>query len=192
MICLNAKREKILKAAFELFIERGFNATTTKEIANRSGVAEGLIFYYFKDKNELLTQLTKRLSFVGSMQETFKKFSHLNPLEALTQFGLLYLEFLYSNKNFLFFIWSPEMRRNQNVQSTVTELLDSMSQKSADLLEKLVSSSISSSQIKMGGEMFLSSILTYGLTRDRDAKDFDDGEYIKNLATLVINGLKNT
>jgi hypothetical protein len=66
-----------------------------------------------------------------------------------------------------------------------------MSKECTELLEKLVLSSVSSSQVKMGAEMFLSSILTYGLTRDKVSKDLSDEAYIKNLATLVINGLKN-
>lgn len=50
----NAKKERILNAALKLFSQQGFHATTTKEIAAESGVAEGLIFYHFGDKRKLL------------------------------------------------------------------------------------------------------------------------------------------
>lgn len=48
------KRERIRAAAFELFIEKGYEKTTTKEVARRAGVATGTLFLYAKDKPDLL------------------------------------------------------------------------------------------------------------------------------------------
>lgn len=49
-----AKQESILRAAMEMFAEKGFDATATSEIAERAGVAEGTIFRHFKSKKDLL------------------------------------------------------------------------------------------------------------------------------------------
>jgi len=46
-------RDKILETAIRLFSERGFNGTTTKEIAEEAGVNEALIFRYFSTKRDL-------------------------------------------------------------------------------------------------------------------------------------------
>jgi AcrR family transcriptional regulator len=46
-------KERILRAALELFREKGFEGTTTKEISRRSGIAEGTLFNYFKTKEDL-------------------------------------------------------------------------------------------------------------------------------------------
>lgn len=46
-------RDKILETSIELFAEKGFNGTTTKEIAERAGVNESLIFRHFSTKREL-------------------------------------------------------------------------------------------------------------------------------------------
>lgn len=48
------KRERLRRAAFELFVERGYDATTTKAVAERAGVAAGTVFLYAKDKADLL------------------------------------------------------------------------------------------------------------------------------------------
>jgi TetR/AcrR family transcriptional regulator, cholesterol catabolism regulator len=48
------KRERIRAAAWELFRERGYEATTTREVAERAGVATGTVFRYAKDKPDLL------------------------------------------------------------------------------------------------------------------------------------------
>jgi AcrR family transcriptional regulator len=47
-------RARLRQAAFELFLERGFNAVTTSEIADRAGVTERTYFRHFPDKREVL------------------------------------------------------------------------------------------------------------------------------------------
>lgn len=48
------KRARLKGAAWELFTTKGFEATTTKEIAARAGVASGTLFLYARDKADLL------------------------------------------------------------------------------------------------------------------------------------------
>ena len=42
-----------MKAALSLFQTRGFDATTTKAIARKAGIAEGTVFNYFKSKDDI-------------------------------------------------------------------------------------------------------------------------------------------
>ncbi|HEU5099058.1 MAG TPA: helix-turn-helix domain-containing protein [Roseiflexaceae bacterium] len=49
-----AKRRRIARAAAELFHERGFDATTVEQIAERADVAKGTVFLYAKTKARLL------------------------------------------------------------------------------------------------------------------------------------------
>jgi AcrR family transcriptional regulator len=49
-----ATRQKLIRAALELFTTVGFRATTTPEIAARADVAEGTIYRHFSGKEELL------------------------------------------------------------------------------------------------------------------------------------------
>ncbi len=61
-------REQLLDAALELFAERGFEATTTKLIAERAGVPNGLIYYYFGTKEKLLESLFAERTFLPDLQ----------------------------------------------------------------------------------------------------------------------------
>ena len=49
----DATRERILATALELFSELSFDGATTREIARRSGVTQGLLNYHFSSKDEL-------------------------------------------------------------------------------------------------------------------------------------------
>jgi AcrR family transcriptional regulator len=51
------KQLKIVEAAIEIFSEKGYSATSTSEIAQRAGVAEGTIFRHYKTKKDLLLSI---------------------------------------------------------------------------------------------------------------------------------------
>lgn len=50
-------RRRILAAALELFARDGFDDTTVREVAARSGVTDAAVFYYFPSKRSLLDAL---------------------------------------------------------------------------------------------------------------------------------------
>jgi len=58
---VTAKRERrkearpgeLLEAALDLFVEKGFAATRSEEVAARAGVSKGTLFLYFQSKEEL-------------------------------------------------------------------------------------------------------------------------------------------
>lgn len=58
---LGPAAEAILRAAEEVFAERGFAAATTRQIAARARVNKGLIFYYFRDKQNLFATVIDNL-----------------------------------------------------------------------------------------------------------------------------------
>ena len=55
------KEIRIINAAINIFSEKGFESTRTKEIAERAGVAEGTIFRYFPNKNAILERMVPLL-----------------------------------------------------------------------------------------------------------------------------------
>lgn len=52
-----AKRERILRAAIKIFSQKGYFNSKISEIARLAGVADGTIYLYFKNKDDLLISL---------------------------------------------------------------------------------------------------------------------------------------
>lgn len=50
-------KQRILKAAEEIFAEKGYDGSSVSEIAKRAGISKTQIFYYFESKKDLLTGL---------------------------------------------------------------------------------------------------------------------------------------
>ncbi|MDR1387168.1 MAG: TetR/AcrR family transcriptional regulator [Propionibacteriaceae bacterium] len=55
-------RERLLAAALQLFAERGYDATTVAEIAERAGLTKATFFRHFPDKREVLAAGQETLS----------------------------------------------------------------------------------------------------------------------------------
>lgn len=51
------KREAVMAAALELFVERGFFGTAVPEIADKAGVGAGTIYRYFASKEVLVNEI---------------------------------------------------------------------------------------------------------------------------------------
>ena len=50
-------RQRLVRAALELFTTEGYHVTTTPRIAKKAGVAEGTIYRHFRSKQHLLNEL---------------------------------------------------------------------------------------------------------------------------------------
>ena len=51
------KKQNIIRAATHLFAERGYDGTSTFQIAKEAGVTEPLIYYHFKGKDDLFSHI---------------------------------------------------------------------------------------------------------------------------------------
>jgi AcrR family transcriptional regulator len=51
------KRDLLLSAAFDLFVEKGPGSTAIDDIVRRAGVAKGTFYLYFRDRNEIMKLL---------------------------------------------------------------------------------------------------------------------------------------
>lgn len=56
------RRNEILDTAERLFVEKGFDGTSTNDILNDIGIARGTLYYHFKSKEDILDAMIERLT----------------------------------------------------------------------------------------------------------------------------------
>ncbi|MDR4946978.1 TetR/AcrR family transcriptional regulator [Neobacillus cucumis] len=59
---MNDRKQHVITKAHQLFIEKGFQATSIIDILEYSGISKGTFYNYFSSKNELLMAIFKSLS----------------------------------------------------------------------------------------------------------------------------------
>ncbi|WP_304236531.1 TetR/AcrR family transcriptional regulator [Jiulongibacter sediminis] len=87
---------KILEAAKKLFLGKGFEKTSIRNIADAIEYSPGTIYLYFKDKNELLFNLHVE-AFNGLTKELSNIDPELSPIDALEVMGEQYIKFAFEN-----------------------------------------------------------------------------------------------
>jgi AcrR family transcriptional regulator len=77
-------RKAILDAASKLFIKRGLAGTSMRDIANELGVTRTAVYYYFKNKEEILKGLTEDVTLSAKhMSEKVAARRDIDPAQAL-------------------------------------------------------------------------------------------------------------
>lgn len=57
-----AKKQRLVDAAYDLFMQKGFHKTTIDEIVTQANVAKGTFYLYFKDKSDVMQDIVIRIS----------------------------------------------------------------------------------------------------------------------------------
>jgi TetR/AcrR family fatty acid metabolism transcriptional regulator len=54
-----SKREMILEAAYDLFLNKGYWETKIIDIAEKAGIGKGTVYEYFESKDDIFFELFK-------------------------------------------------------------------------------------------------------------------------------------
>jgi TetR/AcrR family fatty acid metabolism transcriptional regulator len=105
------KYQRILDAAVAVFAERGFHSSRVSDIAARADVADGTIYLYFKNKEEIL------MAAINSAFDAFMKHARTeiatiaSPVEKLHRLAYLHLQAMGSNRN-MAIVFQMELRQS--------------------------------------------------------------------------------
>jgi AcrR family transcriptional regulator len=89
----HTRRDEILHAAKELFLEQGYDSTTIRKIADRVGISAPALYLYFRDKEALLLALCDQTfgHLIVAIDEIERTVAE--PLERVRRFGEAYARF---------------------------------------------------------------------------------------------------
>ena len=78
-------RDKLLRAATDLFYRKGYAATTIQDIGKKAGISSSLIYHYFATKEDLLFEIVEATR--DSFEEVLLKIQQdtPNPLDCLRE-----------------------------------------------------------------------------------------------------------
>jgi len=92
------KHQRILKAAVKVFAEKGFYNSRVSEIAKEANVADGTIYLYFKNKDDILISLFEEE--FGRIVENMRKelAKEKDPLQKIRIFSVMHLNIVFKQQ----------------------------------------------------------------------------------------------
>ena len=99
------RRQDILEASLRIFAKKGYNGSTTAEIARAAGVAEGTIFRHFATKKDLLIAVLEPKVLNGLIQLD-KEHGDDTPIDFFRRFLMNRLELLNENDALVRFMFA--------------------------------------------------------------------------------------
>src|SRR5215216_1142533 len=85
------KRDAILRAAIDVFAERGFFTAQVADVARAAGVAAGTVYLYFRGKDDLLISIFERSMRDALAEVRGDDAARADPSERLRRFARLHL-----------------------------------------------------------------------------------------------------
>jgi TetR/AcrR family fatty acid metabolism transcriptional regulator len=189
------RRRQILEAAVKVFARSGFHTSRVGDIAEEAGIAYGLVYHYFKSKEELLETIfrdtwTQMLARVREVEA-----SGVPASEQVRQVTALLLRTWRRDPD-LVRVLVREVTRSPHVQQEIEEITQAMR-----ALEEIIRRGQESGEFRsdldprLGAVVFygaLDEILTGWVLGQLPDKDEDIARAERNVVQLLVDGLRDS
>ena len=187
------RRRQILAAAVKVFARNGFHTSRVGDIAEEAGVAYGLVYHYFKSKDELLETIfrdtwTQMLARVREVEA-----SGVDAGEQVRQVTALLLRTWRRDPD-LVRVLVREVTRSPHVQHEIEEITEAMK-----ALERIIERGQESGEFRseldprLGAVVFygaLDEILTGWVLGQLPDTDEDIAQAERNVVQLLVDGMR--
>jgi AcrR family transcriptional regulator len=186
-------RSKILSTARHLFARRGYDGTTTRELAENAGIAEGTLFRHFSNKKAILVEVATQ-GWVELLTDLLMELSEMANYEAIAQ--VIYKRMLHLGKNYeVMRICFMEVQFHSDLQEKIQKEVVA---KMTDVAEAFFQTAIDRGvyrplNAKVVAQVFLGMFVIAGFSHDTllqpEANHQDMRDMAEGLADIFLNGV---
>ena len=189
-------RTKILQAALQLFARRGYDGTTTKDLAKSAGVAEGTLFRYFANKKAILIEVATE-GWVDILTDLLTELSEMGSYKAVSQVMRRRIMNLRKNGDLLRVCFIEAQYHPELKQSIQTEVIDKMTDVAEAFFETAMSKGIyRQMNPKIVAKVFLGIFAIAGFSDetiiDPNASPQAMQEMAEGISDIFLRGVLNT
>jgi AcrR family transcriptional regulator len=188
------RRRQILAAARTLFAERGFDATTTRDLAAAADINDALIYRYFPDKHAILAAL---------VDEAIEVFQGLPkppdqaavPLESLLELlGTGFVDTIRANLDLVTILISE--RQALAGDTRFVEFVDDAATRLGRLIDATAGGQVDGQGEGQGyltARAYFGALIAFVLLQDQlglaSIRQVDAAEYVRHLAQVTVRGI---
>jgi AcrR family transcriptional regulator len=186
------RRLQIMETALKVFADKGFKSASIKDIAEAAGISQGLMYHYFKNKEDLLAATIKQYSFIEELKGILTAREAQPGFQVLRETAIKFLNTLEKRKELVRILihdvaFDPELSDAWSV----------MFHEGVGLLKKYLDGRVSRGEFRphdteITARFMLSSVVMYHLTRDIfKTSRVTQEEYIKGILDTLMKGIEN-
>ncbi|MFK8186533.1 MAG: TetR/AcrR family transcriptional regulator [Phormidesmis sp.] len=186
-------QERILKAAEKLFAKHGYGGTTTRDLAQAAGVAEGTLFRHFENKKAILVAVATQ-GWMEILTDLLTELSEMGSYKAVAQVMRKRMLSLHANTDmlrvcFMEAQFHPELRDRiqAEVIDKMTDVAEAFFQTAMDRGEYRQMNPRVVARIFLG--MFTVSGFSQSTMADEASSPEDMKEMAETLADVFLNGV---
>jgi AcrR family transcriptional regulator len=187
---------KILGAALELFVRKGYHGTSIDDIMRKVGLTKGALYAHFTSKGELLERTIEefKIRFIDKMIQMVNECDDdaLGKLHRMVSFNS---KFAFENQNLCVFLTFLTTELNED--ANFKPLLKGIYRKYQTFISQLIRLGIKQGVLKKDLDPDLTA-LTFMALHDGvlhqwvlNRNDIDGGHYVKTFRNIFFNGLAN-
>jgi AcrR family transcriptional regulator len=186
-------RTRILQAAQRLFAAKGFEGTTTRDLAQTAGVAEGTLFRHFANKKAILVEVATS-GWVDILTDLLTELSEMGSYKAIAQVMRRRMWNLQKNADtmrvcFMEVQFHPDLR--DRIQ---TEVIDKMTDVAEAFFQTAIDKGIyRQMDAKLGAKVFLGLFAIAGFSDhtliEPNASPQEMQKMAEGLADIFLNGV---
>lgn len=178
------RREDLLAAGLRLFAERGFRATTIADLAAATGTAHGLVYHYFRSKNELLTAILERYSFLPRLRQVLAVSPDRPAPEVLTDIAVGFSRMLDERSDLLHLVVA-ESGSNPAVARSLSRVTD----EALELLTVYLDARIAAGELRAHDPTVPARALFWAIITKHLGPTRDDG-FETDLVAVLLDGIR--
>ena len=189
----NQTRTRILQAAQRLFAAKGFEGTTTRDLAQIAGVAEGTLFRHFANKKAILVEVATS-GWVDILTDLLTELSEMGSYKAIAQVMRRRMWNLQKNADimrvcFMEVQFHPDLR--DRIQ---TEIIEKMTEVAEAFFQTAMDKGIyRQMDAKLGAKVFLGLFAIAGFSDhtliNPNASPQEMQKMAEGLADIFLNGV---
>ena len=186
-------RTRILKSALRLFAHKGYDGTTTRDLAEAAGVAEGTLFRHFTNKKAILVEVASQ-GWIELLTDLLTELSEMGSYKAVAQVMRRRMLHMHQNADLLRVCFMEAQFHADLRDQIQTEVITKMT----DVAEVFFQSAMDQGiyrpmDAKLVARVFLGMFAVAGFSQDTimaaDASPQDMQAMAEGLAEIFLNGV---
>jgi AcrR family transcriptional regulator len=186
-------RTRILKAALRLFARRGYDGTTTRDLAEAAEVAEGTLFRHFPNKKAILVEVATQ-GWIEILTDLLTELSEMGSYKAVAQVMRRRMLHLHENADMLR-VCFMEAQFHADLRDRIqAEVIDKMTDVAEAFFQTAMDQGIyRRMNAKMVARVFLGMFAVAGFSQDTilkpGASPAEIQEMAEGIADIFLNGV---